>query len=68
VAQRLSALEAALIGSTTADDIAARSLADHLAPLTPIDDVRATAGYRQDAALILIRRAIQACFDKTDHS
>jgi CO/xanthine dehydrogenase FAD-binding subunit len=30
----------------------------HLDLLSPIDDVRASAGYRQDAALILVRRAL----------
>lgn len=65
VAKRLPALEAALIGCRTAGDIAARITADHLTVLTPIDDVRATAGYRQDAALILVRRAVQECFART---
>ena len=32
-----------------------------LAALSPIDDVRATAAYRRDAALTLMRRAIDAC-------
>jgi CO/xanthine dehydrogenase FAD-binding subunit len=65
VAMRLPELEAALLGAASAKDIAARVQPDHLARLTPIDDVRATARYRQDAALILIRRAVQACFDLT---
>jgi CO/xanthine dehydrogenase FAD-binding subunit len=65
VAMRLPELEAALLGATSAKDIAARVQADHLTRLTPIDDVRASATYRQDAALILIRRAVQACFDLT---
>jgi CO/xanthine dehydrogenase FAD-binding subunit len=33
---------------------------EHLAPLSPIDDVRATADYRQHAALVLLRRALSA--------
>ena len=32
--------------------------ADDLAGLSPIDDVRATAAYRRDAALTLVRRAV----------
>jgi CO/xanthine dehydrogenase FAD-binding subunit len=32
-----------------------------LAQLTPIDDIRASADYRRDAALTLLRRAIDAC-------
>ncbi len=38
-------------------------LPEHLAPLSPIDDVRATATYRNDAALTLIKRAIDACVE-----
>jgi CO/xanthine dehydrogenase FAD-binding subunit len=65
VAMRLPDLEAALIGSKSTDDIAARINADHLVRLTPIDDIRATAHYRRDAALTLVRRAIQDCFAAT---
>ena len=54
-ARRLPALEAALIGMPP-DPALVR--ADHLAPLAPIDDVRATAAYRRAAALELVRRAI----------
>jgi CO/xanthine dehydrogenase FAD-binding subunit len=32
----------------------------HLAPLAPIDDVRGPAPYRRDAALTLVRRAVEA--------
>lgn len=65
VATRLPELEAALIGAKSPDAIAARAEAEHLRCLSPIDDVRATATYRQDAALILIRRALQDCFNLT---
>jgi len=54
VAQRLPALEAALIGATLADASNFPTPA-HLAPLAPIDDVRASAAYRQHAALVLLR-------------
>jgi CO/xanthine dehydrogenase FAD-binding subunit len=33
----------------------------HLAPLSPIDDVRATAAYRRDAARTLVARALEQC-------
>jgi CO/xanthine dehydrogenase FAD-binding subunit len=36
---------------------------EHLSSLSPIDDVRATAGYRRDAALTLIKRAFEACLE-----
>jgi N-methylhydantoinase B len=54
VARRLPALEAALLGE---DATALRDVLQpaHLAPLAPIDDVRASAGYRAEAALALLR-------------
>ena len=56
---RLSALEAALRGvpAGEAPDVVA---AAHLDGLSPIDDVRGPAGYRRDAALTLVRRAVAA--------
>ena len=57
VAQRLPALEARLLGVEAAgwaDAVAA----DDLAALTPIDDIRASAAYRRDATLTLVRRAL----------
>jgi N-methylhydantoinase B len=54
VAQRLPALEAALRGVALAD--AARiPQASHLESLAPIADIRASAEYRQDVALVLLR-------------
>jgi CO/xanthine dehydrogenase FAD-binding subunit len=38
--------------------------AGHLAQLSPIDDVRATAEYRRDAARTLVERALEACAQK----
>jgi len=55
--QRLPALEAALIG-THGDTLTV--LDEHLAPLLPIDDIRATAVYRRDAVATLLRRAVTA--------
>jgi CO/xanthine dehydrogenase FAD-binding subunit len=59
VAQRLPLLEAALAGKRLDADVAALAMAEHLAPLSPIDDVRGTADYRREAALTLVRRALR---------
>jgi CO/xanthine dehydrogenase FAD-binding subunit len=58
VAQRLPQLEAVLEGEVRTPDLARLVLPEHLAPLTPIDDVRGTAAYRTDAALVLVRRLV----------
>lgn len=55
--QRLVALEARLLGRP-AGDLAALVQPEDLAALSPIDDVRASAAYRRDAALVLVRRAL----------
>lgn len=57
IAQRLPRLEDALVGLVpSAMPGAVRP--EHLAPLSPIDDVRATADYRREAALVLVRRLL----------
>jgi N-methylhydantoinase B len=56
-ARRLPLLEAALPGVPLAD-AAALVEPRHLAHLTPIDDVRASAGYRMAAALALVGDAL----------
>ena len=61
VARRLTALERSLAGVPARSGLGAFVLPEHLAELSPIDDVRATAIYRNDAALTLIRRALDAC-------
>jgi CO/xanthine dehydrogenase FAD-binding subunit len=61
VAQRLPTAEAALVGRRVSGDFGEALRAEHLAELTPIGDVRASAGYRRKAALILIRRAAALC-------
>lgn len=58
VAKRLPALELALIGQRPAAGLAALVTADHLAPLSPIDDVRGTADYRLDTTVSLLRRVL----------
>lgn len=57
VARRLPALEAALRGAPV-DALAACVDASQLAPLSPIDDVRGSAGYRREAVVILLRRLL----------
>lgn len=60
VAQRLRSLEAQLVGRPV-NGIDVGTIADHLSTLTPIDDVRATASYRREAASVLVRRALSSC-------
>jgi CO/xanthine dehydrogenase FAD-binding subunit len=60
-AQRLSSLERTLIGAPARPGLGAFAAAEHLSPLSPIDDVRATASYRRNAVLTLVRRALEAC-------
>lgn len=60
VAKRLPELEQAIIGCTGGEAGDAVD-ADRLASLAPIDDVRATAGYRSAAAVELVRRTLLAC-------
>ncbi len=61
VARRLHDLERDLRGRPIGD-LAAPDLIGpaHLAPLSPIDDVRADAAYRREAAAEMIRRALKA--------
>jgi CO/xanthine dehydrogenase FAD-binding subunit len=61
VAQRLDALEASLGGlraTAVAGAIQEHVRPEHLARLTPIDDVRGSSVYRREAALELVRRAL----------
>jgi CO/xanthine dehydrogenase FAD-binding subunit len=59
VARRLPLLEVALRGRRLEPGIGAIVAEDHLAPLTPIDDIRGTAAYRRDAVRTLIARAVE---------
>ncbi|HLX82827.1 MAG TPA: xanthine dehydrogenase family protein subunit M [Terriglobales bacterium] len=61
VARRLRTLENDLVGASTREGLAKLTRREHLAPLSPIDDVRATAEYRMDASLHLVQRALDAC-------
>ena len=58
VAQRLEALEDSLVGVAPDGTLGERARPEHLAALQPIDDVRASAEYRREAALALVRRAL----------
>ena len=60
-AQRLRALEQSLIGKPARAGLGATVSREHLSPLSPIDDLRATAIYRRDAAETLIGRALDQC-------
>lgn len=60
-AKRLRDLEKNLAGSPMKAGIGDAVQAEHLSPLSPIDDIRATADYRRDASLTLVRRALEAC-------
>lgn len=60
VAQRLHDLEQALVGCRLGPDLARIVTPAHLAPLSPIGDLRGSADYRLDAVLTLVRRALLA--------
>ena len=60
-ARRLGDLERNLVGHAAGPGIGATVRSEHLSPLFPIDDIRATADYRRDASLTLVRRALEAC-------
>lgn len=58
VAMRLRALESELIGRDITESLEMVPRPEHLTPLSPIDDVRATAVYRAGAALTLVERGL----------
>jgi len=62
-ALRLADLERALVGLPV-DAIAHVPQSDHFASLSPIDDIRATGEYRQEAAQTLVRRTLADCAGK----
>jgi CO/xanthine dehydrogenase FAD-binding subunit len=62
-AQRLDDLEKNLVGLPAKTGIGSAVTSEHLSILSPIDDVRATAEYRRDASLTLVRRALEACVE-----
>lgn len=60
VARRMLELEFALVGERLDDALPGIVRRDHLGRLGPINDVRASAEYRMDATLTLLRRALAA--------
>lgn len=64
VATRLPALEKALVGQAADADIADFVACCDFAELSPIDDVRATAAYRLEAAREIVARAVEAAVAK----
>ena len=66
-AQRLHKLEQDLTGASASAGIGASVRTQHLSPLSPIDDIRATAHYRRDASLTLVRRALESCVERLPH-
>jgi CO/xanthine dehydrogenase FAD-binding subunit len=63
-ATRLVELERDLAGAAVGGPIREVVRAEHFSRLSPIDDVRATAAYRQEAAQTLVRRALDDCASK----
>jgi CO/xanthine dehydrogenase FAD-binding subunit len=57
IARRLPALEAALAGQPL-DVLGQMVKPEHIAGLSPIDDLRASGAYRHKAALVLLRRSL----------
>ena len=58
IARRLPALEEALAGKALDSDLGRAVKAEHLSTLSPIDDLRGSAAYRRQAALVLLRRSL----------
>ena len=63
VARRLPALETVLRGKPADASLGLYVGADAFADLSPIDDIRATADYRREASVTLVRRALERCLD-----
>jgi CO/xanthine dehydrogenase FAD-binding subunit len=60
VAQRLRTLEAKLEGAAPSIPLSSLVAAEDVAPLAPIDDIRASATYRFEAAATLVKRGLEA--------
>ena len=58
MARRLPAAEQALAGAPCDAGSGGSLQPEHLGRLAPIDDLRASAAYRSDVALTLLRRAV----------
>jgi len=64
-ALRLRGLEQCLSGVTGEPGIGRLVKQEHLAELSPINDMRATAAYRKEVAQVLVARALEACVKRT---
>jgi CO/xanthine dehydrogenase FAD-binding subunit len=58
IARRLPALETTLAGQPLDGALGQTVKPEHIAGLSPIDDLRASAAYRRKAALVLLRRSL----------
>ncbi len=58
VARRLPLLEAALAGAPVGPDLGNLVHPGHIGGLSPIDDVRGSAAYRNEAAMVVLRRLL----------
>lgn len=67
-AQRLPALEFELAGQPFRPGLGRMAQREHMGLLSPIDDVRATAKYRREAALLLVQRALESCVGDAAHA
>ena len=63
-ALRLTELEKELTSQFADASLIEQVRGDHFSRLSPIDDVRATAAYRREAAETLVRRALRQCVSK----
>jgi CO/xanthine dehydrogenase FAD-binding subunit len=63
-ALRLHGLEQCLSGVTAGPGIGRLVKQEHLAELSPIDDMRATAAYRKEVAQVLVARALEASVER----
>jgi CO/xanthine dehydrogenase FAD-binding subunit len=63
-AKRLHGVETAIIGRKADQSIADAIMSAPITELAPIDDVRGTAGYRQDAAREIVARAALTIVDE----
>jgi CO/xanthine dehydrogenase FAD-binding subunit len=64
VAMRLAQAEARLAGLPAREGLGAALRGEDFKALSPIDDIRAGAGYRHGAALTLTRRAAELCLNR----
>jgi len=63
-AVRLVELEKLLVGIPVGPSLLQVVKAEHFSRLSPIDDIRATAAYRREAAQTLVLRALDECASK----